>query len=289
MDFLPKSNISPNRHLWRFAAGVLCLFASFYASAHAEALAALLEVSKDLIGDIRSFLLGTGVTLLFFSVTAALNAAVVYFGNLTYVFPAWRSSMRGYVNEFHVDATQIDYERRLRTSRSCVVVLNDGFHWVKRNWTHLVSRVNAGLPITFVICHPDSPWLGYIAAKSNKDEHEQKNDILQCVAAIRLLAEINGSASVKIFGSRLINCYAGFLFEEALYVSPYHTRYRQDYLPAIELRKPLQEGTYSAFGMFKTDIDEQIRNCMTGSHYNLRDYPAFDKLPHVDLQIPAGR
>jgi hypothetical protein len=186
-----------------------------------------------------------------------------------------------------VDSARIDYESQLRTSSSCVVVLNDGFHWVKRNWTHLVSRANAGLPITFVICHPDSPGLGYIASKSNKDETEQKNDILQCVAAIRLLAQINANAATRIFGSRLINCYAGFLFEEKLYVSPYHTRYRQDCLPAVELRKPPQDGMQSAFAMFKADIDEHIRNCMTGIQYNLRDYPPLDELPHVDLQIPA--
>lgn len=283
----PTSSHTIKAHVWRFTAGTLCVSAALYASVHSAALAVLLNISDDLVGDIRSFLLGTGATLLFLGAAGAGRAALNYFGNLTHVYPAWRSSVKCYVNEFHDDANVTDYSTNIRTSSSCTVVLNDGFTWVKRNWRHLVERVNEGLPITFVICHPDSKCLAYIAEKSNKGFDEQKKDVLQCVAAVRLLAEINHDTKVQIFGSRLVNCYAGFLFQEALYVSPYHTRFRQDHLPAIELRRAPRRDIVSAFGMFETDINEQIRNCKSGPDFDLLRYPDASQLPKVDLQVPG--
>jgi hypothetical protein len=146
--------------------------------------------------------------------------------------------------------------------------------------------VNEGLPVTFVICHPDSPLLDYVAEKSNKGKDEQKNDVLQCVSALRRLATINHKAKVEILGSRLINCYAGFLFDDKVYISPYHTRFRQDHLPAVELRRPTQGSDASTFAMFKADVLEHIRNCRAGTNFDLRLYPT-QGLPEVDLRLPG--
>lgn len=273
------------RHAVRFGAGIVSVAAAIYASAHAAALAGFLHVSADLVGDVRSFLFGTGATLLFLSFAGAVEATADYLGNLTHVYPAWRSSMHAFVNEFHDDANSIDYGAQLQTSKSCIIVLNDGFTWTKRNWQHLVRRVNDGLAVTFVICHPDSALLDYIAEKSNKGDDEQKKDVLQCIAAVRRLATINRKARVEIVGSRLVNCYAGFVFDDKIYISPYHTRFRQDRLPAIELRRP-QGGQATAFAMLKADVLEHIRHCRSGIDFDLRQYPA-QGLPEVDLSLPG--